>query len=171
VFVPVQRGRNEAKTNNMYAVSLLTFIYLFICSLFKDGFPVTNTSLQDVEWKVYKWMTKWKGFWRKRSWPTFYGTISKFAWFGWEKSQTTQSGQPVSGPWFECGTSLIQCRRVNHSTTTFGSPHIIIWKESEREMSYDLKPQTHSHEPLVLNFKASLWYRNTSWVIRWQRSK
>jgi hypothetical protein len=43
-----------------------------------------------------------------------------------ENHEKPQSGQPVSGPRFEPGTSWIQSRSANHSTTTFGR---MVWNK------------------------------------------
>jgi hypothetical protein len=47
-------------------------LYLFIYSSFTDVFTVTQIiNYYNVGWEGDKWMMKWKGCVRKRSWPNF----------------------------------------------------------------------------------------------------
>jgi hypothetical protein len=50
-----------------------------------------------------------------------YGTIPLFAWSAWGKPQNPQSGQPVSGPRFEPGTSRMRNRSAMDGNCKEGS--------------------------------------------------
>jgi hypothetical protein len=80
--------------------------------------------LYSVELNDDNWMMDWKGSGRKRLWTNlkYYPVVS---WGTEEKHETPQSGEPMSGPRFETGTSRIGTRIVNHSTTTFGQNGVI----------------------------------------------
>jgi hypothetical protein len=56
---------------------------------------------------------------RKRSWPNSKLLSRHLPGETEESHEKTKSGQPVSGPRFEPGTSRIRIRCVNHLTTTF----------------------------------------------------
>jgi hypothetical protein len=60
----------------------------------------------------------WKGFVMKRSWPNFKVLPRHLPGGTGENQENPQSGQPVSGPRSETGTSRIRSRSVDHSATT-----------------------------------------------------
>jgi hypothetical protein len=60
----------------------------------------------------------------KRSWPNFKVMSQHLSGESEKNHEKSQSGQSVSGPRFEPGTSRIRRRSVNHSTTTFGRRYL-----------------------------------------------
>jgi hypothetical protein len=64
-------------------------------------------------------MMNWNGCGRRRSWPNlrYYPSICLE---GPKKTTRNLSGEPVSGPRFQPGTSRIQIRSFNHSTKKSG---------------------------------------------------
>jgi hypothetical protein len=68
----------------------------------------------------------WKGFGRKWSWPNF-KVLTRHSPEGTEKTMKDLNQDSRSpGMRIEPGTSQIRSRSVNHSTTTFGHPIVII---------------------------------------------
>jgi hypothetical protein len=65
------------------------------------------------------WVTNLKVDGRKRPWPNL-KHYPRICMEGPRKKKKTQTGQPVSRPKYEHGTSQIQ-RSVNHSAETFGA--------------------------------------------------
>jgi hypothetical protein len=59
-------------------------------------------------------MMNWKGCGRKRLWPNFKVLCQHVRGGNEENHEEPQSGQPISGPRYESGTSRIRSRSVNH---------------------------------------------------------
>jgi hypothetical protein len=92
--------------------------FVFVCSLFKYFFRYRR--IYSVKRQGDKWMMKYKGFGRKRSWPN-YKVLSCHWLEGAEEShEKPQSGFPVSGSRFKPGTSMNTKHDVYHSITGFG---------------------------------------------------
>jgi hypothetical protein len=98
-------------------LSLKTFALLFTYNLFNAAFNISDYIASNERMIVNNELER---MWKEAVVAKFMVLSRHLPGGTKENHEKPQSGQPVSGPRIEHGTSRIRSRSANHSTTTFG---------------------------------------------------